>query len=77
MLYRPLYSQYVYRASLARSYSSKRLTLGIRSECKNRWERRTPLTPEEVKQIVEVYGGKVIVQPSKKRIFTDDSFKRV
>lgn len=51
--------------------------IGIRREDKNKWERRTPLTPGDVKELIEKYGIKVIVQPSKVRIFSDDEYEKV
>jgi alanine dehydrogenase len=44
--------------------------LGIRREDKNRWERRAPLAPIHVKQLVRE-GIRVLVQPSNVRIATD------
>jgi saccharopine dehydrogenase (NAD+, L-lysine-forming) len=49
--------------------------IGIRREDKNQWERRAPLTPDDVKELNQKYGIKTIVQPSKIRIFTDDAYK--
>lgn len=51
------------------------VTVGIRREDKNKWERRVPLTPDAVHRLVD--GGiPVVVQPSKLRIFTDDEYRR-
>lgn len=50
------------------------LSLGIRREDKNRWERRVPLCPEHVERLVKEYNVKVIIQPSKRRIFPDSQF---
>lgn len=51
-------------------------TIAILRECKNKWERRCSLTPDEVKTLVE--GGiKVLVQPSTNRCFSDDEFVEV
>lgn len=49
-------------------------TLGIRREDKNRWERRAPLAPIHVKQLVEK-GIKVLVQPSTLRTFSDKQYQ--
>ena len=49
--------------------------IGIRREDKNQWERRAPLTPDDVKELNQKYGMKTIVQPSTIRIFTDDAYK--
>lgn len=48
-------------------------SIGIRREDKNRWERRTPLTPEHVAALVRD-GVKVFVQPSTLRIFADHEY---
>ena len=52
--------------------------IGIRREDKNEWEKRVPLVPEDVKNLIERHGIKVIVQPSKEhRIFTDEEYRLV
>lgn len=38
------------------------------------WERRSPLTPDHVKELCQK-GIKIMVQPSGRRIFTDDAYK--
>ncbi|MEE9151471.1 MAG: bifunctional lysine ketoglutarate reductase /saccharopine dehydrogenase family protein [Thermoplasmata archaeon] len=48
--------------------------IGIRREDKNRWERRVPLTPEQVKKLKEEHSVEVVVQPSKIRAFSDDDY---
>lgn len=48
-------------------------TIGILRECKNKWERRVAITPNEVKKIIAM-GIKVIVQSSTLRCYTDDQF---
>ncbi len=48
-------------------------TIAILRECKNKWERRCPITPIEVVELVK-RGIKVIVQPSTTRCFTEDEF---
>jgi alpha-aminoadipic semialdehyde synthase len=50
-------------------------TIGIRREDKNEWERRVPLVPAHVRQLVEE-GVRVIVQPSSIRVFTDDEYRQ-
>jgi saccharopine dehydrogenase (NAD+, L-lysine forming) len=50
--------------------------LGIRREDKNKWERRVPLIPEDLKQLKEQFGIKAVVQPSSLRIYPDDAFSR-
>ena len=52
--------------------------LGIRREDKNVWERRVPLTPTHVKELLA--RGKVkrvVVQPSTNRCFSNEEFKEV
>ncbi|MDO9577696.1 MAG: bifunctional lysine ketoglutarate reductase /saccharopine dehydrogenase family protein [Candidatus Cloacimonadales bacterium] len=51
-------------------------TLGIVKETKNKWERRVPLNPQAVKELIEK-GFEVIIQPSEIRIYTDDEFEAV
>lgn len=51
------------------------MVIGIRREDKNRWERRTPLIPEDVKYITDSLGLRVVVQPSEIRIFSDEEYK--
>lgn len=48
--------------------------LAIRREDKNIWERRVPLIPEHIKEIIEKNDIKVIVQPFPKRAFSDDEY---
>ncbi|KAJ3328333.1 hypothetical protein HDU76_010155, partial [Blyttiomyces sp. JEL0837] len=54
----------------------KTLSLGIRREDKNRWERRVPLVPDHVERLVKELGVKVIVQPSMKRVIPDEKFQQ-
>lgn len=49
--------------------------IGIRAEDKNEWERRAPLTPAHVRELVSG-GQKIHVQPSDRRIFRDDEYAR-
>lgn len=48
--------------------------IGIRREDKNKWERRTPITPEHIREITEKHGIGVIVQPSGIRVFKDKDY---
>ncbi len=48
--------------------------LAIRSEEKNKWERRCPLVPSQVHSLVS-QGIKVLVAPSPNRCFTDKQFE--
>jgi saccharopine dehydrogenase (NAD+, L-lysine-forming) len=51
--------------------------LGIRREDKNEWERRSPLTPEQVSHLIEEQGIRVAVQPSSLRAFPDQDYAEV
>ncbi|KAB2968835.1 MAG: hypothetical protein F9K18_02200 [Thermoanaerobaculia bacterium] len=51
-----------------------RPTIGIRAEDKNRWERRAPLTPEHVRELVAEQGLAVCVERSAKRAFADADY---
>lgn len=52
-------------------------TLGIVSEDFSMWERRVPLSPQHIKKLIIDHNIKVLVQPSKKRVFTDNEYERV
>lgn len=52
-------------------------TVGIRREDKSRWERRAALTPNAVKKLIQETGTQVYIQPSTKRIFTNESYEKV
>ncbi|UCG43892.1 MAG: hypothetical protein JSU73_04555 [candidate division WOR-3 bacterium] len=56
---------------------SRELLLGIRREDKNEWERRSPLTPEQVSHLIEERGIRVAVQPSSLRAFPDKGYADV
>jgi len=49
--------------------------IGVRREDKNKWERRAPLIPTDVKELYERFGITTIVQPSDIRIFPDGAYK--
>lgn len=53
------------------------IIIGIRREDKNKWERRVPLVPTDVKQLIEDHNLQVWVQPSSIRAFTDDDYRTV
>lgn len=50
------------------------ICIGIRREDKNEWERRTPLTPTEVRTLTDK-GYRFIVQPQANRAFSDEEFR--
>lgn len=49
--------------------------IGIRREDKNRWERRAPLTPDHVSQLVRRHDLAIRVQPSSNRAFPDQAYR--
>ena len=49
--------------------------IGIRREDKNEWEKRVPLVPDDIRQLIEEKQLDFIVQPSPIRIYEDDTFK--
>ncbi len=48
--------------------------VGIRAEDKNRWERRAPLIPDHVRDIVSNQGIDVSIEPSPSRAFSDQDY---
>jgi alpha-aminoadipic semialdehyde synthase len=52
-------------------------SVAIRKEEKNIWERRVPLVPEHVKQLIEDKGIQFFFEPSKIRIFLDDEYEEI
>lgn len=50
--------------------------IGIRREDKNQWERRVPLIPAHVREIMGNHPLEIWVQPSKIRIFSDEDYVR-
>jgi saccharopine dehydrogenase (NAD+, L-lysine-forming) len=51
--------------------------LGIRREDKNKWERRVPLIPEDLKALKEKYNIGAVVQPSSLRVYTDEAYAEI
>lgn len=51
------------------------MIIAIRREDKNLWERRAPLTPKDINELIENLGIKVLVQPSDIRIFSDKEYE--
>lgn len=49
--------------------------VGIRREDKNQWEGRVPISPEDMKIIMEEHGIRFIVQPSPIRTFSDEEYQ--
>lgn len=52
-----------------------RCKIGIRREDINRWEKRVPLAPEDVRDLGAKYPLDFIVQPSDIRAFNDDEYR--
>ena len=50
------------------------VTIGIRREDKNKWERRVPLTPGDVAELRHRHDLTFLVQPSPIRVFADDEY---
>ncbi len=50
------------------------LRVGVRREDKNEWERRAPLTPDHLTELIETHGLEFAVQPSPIRIFPDRDY---
>jgi len=48
--------------------------IGIRREDKSPWERRSPLTPEQVHRLRQEADVQVVIQPSSRRIFEDAAY---
>ena len=48
----------------------------IRAEDKNRWERRAPLTPEDLGAVTAASGARAYVEDSSKRIFSAAAYRR-
>ncbi len=51
------------------------LSIGLREEDKSVWERRVPLVPEDVGELIRGHGLEVHVEPSAKRAFRDTSYQ--
>lgn len=51
--------------------------IGIRREDKNRWERRVPLIPEDVRELRGRHALEFVLQPSQIRIFPDEAYTEV
>jgi saccharopine dehydrogenase (NAD+, L-lysine-forming) len=53
-----------------------KIRVGIRREDKNPWERRVPLIPSHVREILQNYPMELWMQPSDIRVFSDQDFIR-
>ncbi|MBM4117810.1 hypothetical protein FJ251_08715 [bacterium] len=54
-----------------------RQLIGIRREDKNRWERRTPLTPADLDRLIREQGLGFVVQPSPIRTYKDEHYAAI
>lgn len=50
--------------------------IGIRREDKNEWERRSPLIPAHVRDLIQNHPLEIWIQPSSIRIFPDNDYAR-
>lgn len=50
--------------------------VGIRREDKYDWERRTPLTPQDAKELTDKHGIEFIAQTSPNRVFDDKAYQQ-
>ena len=50
--------------------------IAVRRETRSTWERRSPVTPELARRMVNQAGLEVLVQPSARRVFRDDEYVR-
>lgn len=51
------------------------MILGIRREDKNKWEKRVPLVPDDIRFLNDKFGIKTLIQPSEIRTFADEQYK--
>ncbi|MFO7866533.1 MAG: bifunctional lysine ketoglutarate reductase /saccharopine dehydrogenase family protein [Candidatus Aminicenantes bacterium] len=54
----------------------KQNIIGIRREDKNIWERRVPLIPSHSRELIQERGVRIIIQPSRTRVFEDEDYRR-
>lgn len=52
-------------------------TIGLRREDKNEWEKRVPIIPADVEDLIEQHDLRVLIQPSKIRIYSDGEYKKL
>lgn len=51
-------------------------TIGIRKETKDKTQRRVPLSPDQVRQLIRKHKIKVLVEPWERRVFSDEQYKK-
>ncbi len=49
----------------------------IRAEDKNKWERRTPLVPDDVAKFISETNAKVLIQKSEKRVYGQSRYEKI
>lgn len=49
--------------------------IGIRREDKNPWERRAPLIPAHVRELIQMHSVEIWLQPSSIRVFSDEDYE--
>jgi alpha-aminoadipic semialdehyde synthase len=60
------------------AHNKQQVVVGLRQEDPLRiWERRTPLTPEMVYELVREEGARVLVQPCERRVYPLEEYIRV
>jgi len=52
-----------------------KIRIGIRREDINKWEKRVPLIPSHVNELVKTHPVEIVVQPSAIRVFTDGDYR--
>ncbi len=52
------------------------MKIGVRAENKNRFERRIPLVPDDIQELIR-QGIDIAVQTSSQRAITDETFQKV
>lgn len=52
------------------------IKIGIRHEDKYRMERRVPLIPKHIRQMIEKHGLEFLIESSPKRVFTDEEYRK-
>ncbi|MGB7294949.1 MAG: bifunctional lysine ketoglutarate reductase /saccharopine dehydrogenase family protein [Candidatus Aminicenantales bacterium] len=55
---------------------SPKISLGIRREDKNPWERRVPLIPVHARELMRELPLEIRIQPSPIRVFADEDYRR-
>lgn len=78
LLTKRAYSLPARRTLVTVSPEHAKVTVGIRREDSSRiWERRCPVTPDEVAQLVQHLDVNVIIQDCDRRVFPVDQFIKV